>query len=195
MSNYSIASAGRARTKAAGLANRLRWLLHVARRPALARGGPALIVGSGAVITLTGAGSIGRGVGVVALRDLTLAVQGRLTFGDHVFMARGVHITCFDAVSIGSDVRFGERVSIHDENHVIEPLSASSARASGYVVSPVSIGDRVWLGANVVVLSGVSIGDDTVVAANSVVASSLPPGVLAAGAPAQVKRALRETID
>ena len=62
-------------------------------------------------------------------------------------------------------------------------------------MSPVSIGDRVWLGANVVVLSGVSIGDDTVVAANSVVASSLPPGVLAAGAPAQVKRALRETID
>jgi acetyltransferase-like isoleucine patch superfamily enzyme len=127
---------------------------------------------------------------VRARGDLTLAVEGELTLGDDVFLGRGTHITCFHRVAIGSGTRFGERVSVHDENHVMEPLADREARRTAYEVAPVTIGERVWLAANVVVLAGVTIGDDTVVAAGSVVVRDLPAGVLAAGVPAAVLRPL-----
>jgi maltose O-acetyltransferase len=132
-----------------------------------------------------------RGAHLVIRRDFTLALQGRLTVGSDVFIGRGVHITCFDRVTIGDRVRLAERVSIHDENHVIEPLTDLSRRANEYRVAPVTIGSGVWLGANVVVLPGVSIGDDTVVASGSVVTRSLRSGVVAAGAPAVPIRELQ----
>jgi acetyltransferase-like isoleucine patch superfamily enzyme len=43
----------------------------------------------------------------------------------------------------------------------------------------------VWLGDGVVVLPGVTIGEGSIVGANSVVTRSLPPGVIAVGAPAR----------
>ena len=55
---------------------------------------------------------------------------------------------------------------------------------------PTIIGDNVWLGANVVVTSGVRIGARSVIGANSVVTTDVPPGSIAAGAPARVMRAI-----
>ena len=49
---------------------------------------------------------------------------------------------------------------------------------------PVTIGDNVWLGANVVVTSGVTIGRRAVIGANSVVTEDVPAFAIAAGAPA-----------
>jgi acetyltransferase-like isoleucine patch superfamily enzyme len=54
----------------------------------------------------------------------------------------------------------------------------------------VNIEDGSWLGQNVVVLPGVTIGAGAVVAANSVVREDVPPGSVAAGAPARVVRML-----
>ena len=51
---------------------------------------------------------------------------------------------------------------------------------------PVSIGDNVWLGANVVVTNGVTVGRRSVIGANSVVTSDIPEISVAAGAPARV---------
>ena len=57
---------------------------------------------------------------------------------------------------------------------------------------PTRLGDNVWCGANVVVTSGVTIGDRCVIGANSVVTEDIPPGTVAAGAPARaVGKALR----
>jgi acetyltransferase-like isoleucine patch superfamily enzyme len=53
---------------------------------------------------------------------------------------------------------------------------------------PVTIGERVWLGANVVVLPGATIGDDAVVAAGSIVTGELPSGMLSMGSPARPVR-------
>ena len=57
----------------------------------------------------------------------------------------------------------------------------------GFVArGPVKIGSNCWFGVNCVVTGGVEIGDRCVVGANSVVTQDLPPGVVAAGAPAKV---------
>jgi len=48
----------------------------------------------------------------------------------------------------------------------------------------ISILDNCIIGARVIILPGVTIGPNSVVAAGSVVSRSIPPGVLAAGTPA-----------
>ncbi|MGR3935254.1 hypothetical protein [Streptomyces sp. BRA346] len=60
----------------------------------------------------------------------------------------------------------------------------------GAAFGGVEVGDGAWLGFRAVLLPGVSVGAGTVVAATATVTRSLPAGVLAAGVPAEVKRAL-----
>lgn len=49
---------------------------------------------------------------------------------------------------------------------------------------PVTIGDRVFIGANAVVLMGVTIGDEAVIGAGAVVREDVPPRTVVAGVPA-----------
>jgi acetyltransferase-like isoleucine patch superfamily enzyme len=168
----------------------LRWRRWQLRFPQL-RGTGTLALGAGSEVIVRGNGRIVVGAGVRARPDLTLSVQGLLTLGDRVFLGRGVNIACFDRVTIGADTRLAERVSVHDANHVIEPLSDRATRAGSNIAAEVNIGERVWLAANVVVVPGVTIGSDVVVGAGSVVTRDLPPGVLASGVPATVRRPLR----
>lgn len=50
----------------------------------------------------------------------------------------------------------------------------------------VEIGDRVWLGCNVIVLPGVAIGEGAVCCAGAVVTKDVPPYSIVAGIPAKV---------
>jgi acetyltransferase-like isoleucine patch superfamily enzyme len=52
-------------------------------------------------------------------------------------------------------------------------------------VTPVHIGDNVWLGDHATVLKGVTIGDNSVVAARAVVTRDVPANVIVAGNPAK----------
>ncbi|MFT3736920.1 MAG: DapH/DapD/GlmU-related protein [Rhodocyclaceae bacterium] len=92
---------------------------------------------------------------------------------------------CIDAwhcqhIRIGNEVTLGPRVIIlaHD---------ASMNRALGQVrIAPVSIGDRVFIGAGAIVLPGTHIGNDVIVGAGSVVTGAVPDGMVVAGNPARV---------
>ena len=66
-------------------------------------------------------------------------------------------------------------------------------RNSGYEFGkPVTIGDNVWLGSNVVVCPGVTIGDNAVIGAGSVVTKDVPENVIAAGVPCKVIREITD---
>jgi len=127
------------------------------------------------------------GRGVVIRRHALVQVDGRLTIGSGTFFNRSAHICCFEEIRIGSACRFGEFVSIHDENHLV--TSSVRLDANQFVTAPITIGDRVWVGAKASILPGVTIGDDAVIAAHAVVNRDVPAGALVGGVPARVLRA------
>jgi len=53
---------------------------------------------------------------------------------------------------------------------------------------PITIGNHVWLGANVTILPGITLGNNVVVGAGSVVTKSYPDNVILVGNPARVLR-------
>lgn len=53
---------------------------------------------------------------------------------------------------------------------------------------PITIGNRVWMGANALVLGGVTVGDSTVIAAGAVVKEDVPSNLVYGGYPARVLR-------
>lgn len=91
-------------------------------------------------------------------------------------------------IEIGDDVTLAPRVHIlcHD---------ASTKTFMNYTkVGNVTIGNRVFIGAESVVLPGVTIGDDVIIGANSTVTHNIPPNSVAVGSPARVICTLEEYI-
>jgi len=105
-----------------------------------------------------------------------------------VFIGRNstIQIGCLFAGVGMADLRIGDNVAI--AYRTVIALGSHDVRSPGFeaVVAPVTIGDYVFLGSNVVVLPGVTIGEGAVVAAGSVIAKDVPPYAIVAGNPAQV---------
>ena len=85
-------------------------------------------------------------------------------------------------VTIGDNVMIGPECLISTVNH---PLTPMGRRKHLGVAKPVTIGNDVWLGGNVVVLPGVTIGNNVVVAAGAVVTKDVPDNCVFGGVPAK----------
>lgn len=53
---------------------------------------------------------------------------------------------------------------------------------------PITIGNNVWMGGNVIVRPGVTIGDNVVIGVGSVVTKDIPNNVIAVGNPCKIIR-------
>ena len=84
---------------------------------------------------------------------------------------------------------FGPNVSLYTAGHPIHPVSRNSGYEYGL---PITIGDNVWLGGNVVVTPGVTIGENTVIGAGSVFVKDIPANVVSEGNPSRVVREIKE---
>lgn len=124
----------------------------------------------------------------------TLTPEARIKVGDNVGMS-GSTLLARDKIIIGDNVLLGANCTITDsEHHSLNVNDRISGKSDSILTRPVSIGDNVWLGMNVIVLKGVSIGDNTIIGAGSVVNKSLPSNVIAAGNPAKIIKELCETL-
>lgn len=94
-------------------------------------------------------------------------------------------------VTIGDDVIMGPDVKIYSRNHVFDDPDRPIA-VQGKRFLTTSVGDDVWIGANVVILAGVKIGAHCVIGAGAVVTRDVPEWSIAAGNPARVIRDRRD---
>jgi acetyltransferase-like isoleucine patch superfamily enzyme len=122
--------------------------------------------------------SIGHGVAVH--HGLQVRSPGRLQIGDDCFIAEGVVLDARGGLSVGSHVSINSGVQIWSAQH--DYRSPDFA----YEAKPVSIGDRAWISARVIVLPGVTIGEGAVAAAGAVVTADVAPWTVVGGAPAKV---------
>jgi len=92
-------------------------------------------------------------------------------------------------VKIGDNVMFAPNVSLLTAGH---PIHHEQRNTGSEYAFPITIGNNVWIGGNVVVNPGVSIGNNTVIGSGSVVTKNIPDNVIAVGNPCKV---LREITD
>jgi acetyltransferase-like isoleucine patch superfamily enzyme len=115
-----------------------------------------------------------------------------LRCGENIYLGENSHINqycCIWAsknakVFLGDNLLMGPGVKIFASNHGTKARLPMNEQE--WVEKDVTIGNDVWLGANVVVVPGVTIGDSCVIAAGAVVTKDIPENSIAAGIPAKV---------
>ncbi|MDM4769741.1 acyltransferase [Solimonas sp. SE-A11] len=113
-----------------------------------------------------------------------IRAPGLLRCGRRVSLGRDVQLNCRGGLTIGSNVMIGPGTRLLTNGHRMERTDIPM-REQGLYDKPISIGDDVWIGANVMVLPGVTIGRGSVVAAGAVVTKDVPEYSLAVGVPAK----------
>jgi len=87
-------------------------------------------------------------------------------------------------LTLGSNVLVGPNaVLLSSQHHWSDP--SRPIVLQGHRLAPTTIGDDVWIGANVVVTPGVTIATGTVIGAGSVVTGDTEPYTIVAGVPAR----------
>ena len=112
-----------------------------------------------------------------------------ITIGENFYTNHNVTILDGAKVTFGDNVFIAPNCVFSTAGHAID----SEQRAKGLEIArPITVGNNVWIGANVSVLPGVTIGSSSFIGAGSVVNKDIPEGVIAAGNPCKVIRKITE---
>jgi acetyltransferase-like isoleucine patch superfamily enzyme len=126
----------------------------------------------------------------------------QVRFGSCFYIGKGFWLNQGSRFSFGERCSFGEFARIMDHGSIMigddfiaaTGLQLNSGTHDLVTMEPscksITIGNRVWCGANVSILAGVTIGSDVVIGAGSLVRSSIPSGCVVVGVPARVIRTL-----
>lgn len=109
-------------------------------------------------------------------------VQGNVKIGKGTYINGGKIVSGKNSkVIIGENCQIGYNVWISALTH---PKEAPTNPNLPSEEADIRIGNRVWIGVNVVVREGITIGDDAVIGANSVVTHNVEKGQMVGGVPA-----------
>src|SRR5260221_298584 len=101
-----------------------------------------------------------------------------LEMGDHACLSEDVDCYCVDKI------RIGKHSTVSQYSYLCSASHGYDQAAMPLLTAPITIGERVWIAADVFVGPGVTIGDGAVVTARSSVFSDLPEWMVARGNPA-----------
>lgn len=112
-------------------------------------------------------------------------VNRTIDIGHRTHIDVGTVIHGLGGVEIGSKCAIAAGVIIYSQTNRYDRGPDIPIVDQGTRLSPVTIGDDVWIGAGAIVLPGVKIGSHAVIGAGSVVASDVAQWKIAAGVPAR----------
>lgn len=143
----------------------------------------------------------------------TMKLEHPINVADNVFLARNISLGRFSYVSSGTRINSGTQIGrfcsiacnceIGVPNHPTSwlsthPFQYGGSQFSSYdaynnvnklkleTAAPTTIGNDVWIGAQVVISRGVTIGDGAIIAAKSMVNTNVPPYAIVGGVPARI---------
>jgi acetyltransferase-like isoleucine patch superfamily enzyme len=112
-----------------------------------------------------------------------------ITIGNNFYSNYNLIILDCAKTVIGDNVLIGPNVGIYTAGH---PVHYELRNQEYEFALPITIGNSVWIGGNVVINPGISIGDNSVIGSGSIVTKDIPSNVVAAGNPCRI---LREITD
>lgn len=136
--------------------------------------------------------SIGRGSSLRLTNNISNIGKG-VHIGNHFSCGDYTFFGANGGITIGDDVRMGQSVRFHAQNHVFDKTGL--IRLQGTTSKGIAIGNNCWIGSGVVFLDGARIGNGCVVAANSLVNKEFPDNVVIMGQPAKIVKKRVETGD
>jgi acetyltransferase-like isoleucine patch superfamily enzyme len=109
----------------------------------------------------------------------------KISIGNNVRIGERCRLSANGGIDIGNNVSFGPEVIIWSSNHnYYSPTTLPFDYKSK--LKPVKIEDNVWIGARVCIAPGVTIGEGAVIAMGAVVTKDVPPCAVVGGNPATV---------
>ena len=126
---------------------------------------------------------------------------GVVRIGERTFVGAST-LVCAEAIEVGDDVLISWGCTIVDHNsHAlvwkdrrrdVENWYEGTKDWTQVERAAVRVGNKAWIGFNVIVLKGVTIGEGAIVGAGSVVTRDVPAFTIVAGNPARPIRELEE---
>ena len=112
-------------------------------------------------------------------------VDSKIETGNDCLIAEHVNIDYTGGLTLGYKVGISEGAKIFTHNHVIDFSGVNEDK--GCVKTPLTIHDRAWIGARVMIMPGVKeIGRGAVISADSCVRKKVPPYAIVMGNPAKI---------
>lgn len=116
------------------------------------------------------------------------------TIGEHVYIGEELQIIDelddrHPPLTIGDRASLAARIIIVLDSH---PNWSRLSEAVPLVHGSVHIDQDAWIGAGAILLPNVTIGEQSIIGAGSVVTRDVPPGMVATGNPARVRRSVFE---
>lgn len=110
-------------------------------------------------------------------------LDGRITIGNNVLLAKHVYIDYSGEVTVSDNVKLSAGVTIESHSHVFSPGSSEYKAIPTKIV----IEDGVWVGQKAIICEEVKIiGRYAQIGAGSVVRHAIPPYAIVAGNPAKI---------
>ena len=125
----------------------------------------------------------------------TAQIIGDVEIGEECFIAAGAVLRGdFGRIRIGDRTSVQESCALHTMPQQECRVGSDCTIGHGAVLHGCTIHDRSVVGMNATVVDRAVVGEDCIVAENSMVraGTQIPPGSLAAGSPAEVKKQLSD---
>jgi len=129
---------------------------------------------------------------ILSRNSILMAKGGKIEIGENSNIGSNCFFGTTNRVTVGKNVLMAPNGYVGGGRYKYDRLDVPVMKQEMYSLGEQTIGDNVWLGANVIVIDGTNVGNDCIIGAGAVVTKDVPAFSIAAGVPARVIKSRKE---